>query len=574
MYLKKLQLENFKCYQKTNITFKQLTVIVGENNAGKSCVIESLRIVAKAAQSSGKSVYGSAPKEFDLPANIRGFFINTKKLCIDLRMIIYYYDSSKYAKVTAHFDNKARIEIYLDQNCAFAVLYDGEGKIVKSKRQAEEVRIDAIGILPQIGPIRENERLLSLNTIIGDKDTYLSSLHFRNEIWMWKNAFFEEFKGISESTWDGLHIDPIEYVPAESDFINLLVKDNGFTAEIGKMGNGLQMWLQIMWFLSRSKDCKLIILDEPDVYMHSDMQRKVLELVKRKFEQVIIATHSLEIISRVSPDSLLEINEKDKKMHYATDSVSAQKIIDDIGGVQNLSLLKLGRTRKCLFVEGKDLKYINSFYEILYGKQLNITTIPFGGFNNISRVYGCSNLLYTETANQIRCYALADKDYRDPRILEEVEKEAVDQHLQLHILQRKEIENYLIIPQALFKVIPKTANLIYDDFLEQLEALLDEEYNKVFDAYATQYHIDCKKLTKGPQWETKTCNAKARAYLEEHWKTIDDKIALVGGKEFLSRLAKFYQDKFGVTLTIKKIFNGITSTLVPEEIVQFLDQLK
>ena len=194
MYLKKLQLENFKCYQKTNITFKQLTVIVGENNAGKSCVIESLRIVAKAAQSSGKGVYGSAPKEFDLPANIRGFFINTKKLCIDLRMIIYYYDSSKYAKVTAHFDNKARIEIYLDQNCAFAVLYDGEGKIVKSRRQAEEVRIDAIGILPQIGPIRENERLLSLNTIIGDKDTYLSSLHFRNEIWMWKNAFLKSLK--------------------------------------------------------------------------------------------------------------------------------------------------------------------------------------------------------------------------------------------------------------------------------------------------------------------------------------------------------------------------------------------
>ncbi len=574
MFLKKLQLENFKCYKKATISFKQLTIIVGENNAGKSCLIESLRLVAKAAQSSRKRVYVSAPQEFDLPANIRGFYIDTQKLRIDLRIIIYYYNSSKYAKVIAHFFNKAKIEIYLNQNCAFAVLYDSQDKIVTSKRQAEKIKIEAMGILPQIGPIRENEKLLSPDTVSGDKDTYLSSLHFRNEILTWGKEFFEEFKLNSESSWDGLRIDPIDYNPVESDYINLLVKDNGFTAEIGKMGNGLQMWLQIMWFLARSKDCKLIILDEPDVYMHSDMQRKVLELVKNKFAQVIIATHSLEIISRVHPDNLLEINKKDKTMRYATDSLSAQKIIDDIGGVQNLALLKLGRTRKCLFVEGKDLKYINYFNEILYGNQLDIPTIPFGGFNNIPRVYGTSNLFYSETTNQIKCYALADKDYRDPRIIEKVKDEATNEHLLLHVWHRKEIENYLIIPQILFKFIPKSACLTYDTFLKQLEALLDEQYDKVFDAYATQYRMDCKELANGQQWDTATCNQNARAYLKEHWNTLDDKIALVGGKDFLSYLSKFYQDNFRVTLSAKKILDEVTSELISTEIIQFLEQFK
>ena len=489
-------------------------------------------------------------------------------------IIIYYYNSSKYAKITAYFFNKAKIEIYLNQTSAFAVLYDSEDKIVKSKQQAEKVRIETMGILPQIGPIRENEKLLSSDTVSGDKDTYLSSLHFRNEILMWRKEFFEEFKLNSESSWDGLHIEPIEYNPIESDYISLLVKDNGFTAEIGKMGNGLQMWLQIMWFLARSKDCKLIILDEPDVYMHSDMQRKVLELVKSKFDQVIIATHSLEIISRVDPDNILEINKKDKTMHYATDSLSAQKIIDDIGGVQNLALLKLGRTRKCLFVEGKDLKYLNYFNEILYGKQLYIPTISFGGFNNIPRVYGTSNLFYSETTNQIKCYALADKDYRDPRIIEKVKNKAATEHLNLHVWQRKEIENYLIIPQVLFKLIPKSAILTYDNFLKQLEDLLDEQYDKVFDAYATQYRMDCKELANGQQWEPATCNQNARAYLKEHWNTLNDKIALVGGKDFLSNLAKFYQNNFKVTLTIKKILNELTSELIPTEIIQFLEQFK
>lgn len=572
MFLKKLQLENFKCYKKATIPFKELSIIVGENNAGKSCLVESLRLVSKAAQGSRKRVYISPPKEFELPANIKGFLIDTQKLRIDLRIIIYYYNSSKYAKVTAYFFNNAKIEIYLNQSSAFAVLYDEEGSIIKSKQQAEKIGIDSMGILPQIGPIRENEKLLSAETVSGDKDTYLSSLHFRNEICMWKKEFFDEFKSSAESSWDGLRIEPIEYNPVDSDYISLLVKDNGFTAEIGKMGNGLQMWLQIMWFLARSKNCELIILDEPDVYMHSDMQRKILELVKSKFKQVIIATHSLEIISRVEPDSILEINKKDKTMHYATDSISAQKIIDDIGGVQNFALLKLGRSRKCLFVEGKDIKYLNILSERLWGKQLDIPTIPFGGFSKIPRVYGTSNLFYAETTNQIKCYALADKDYRDERIIDKIKDDAEKEHLILHIWQRKEIENYFIIPEILFKLIPQSYGASYDKFLNDLENLLNEQYDKTFDAYASQYRIDCKDLDNGQQWDPTTCNQNARAYLKQHWNAIDDKIALVGGKEFLSVLAKYYQDNYKVSLTIRKILDEITPQLISPEIIKFLEQ--
>lgn len=394
MLLKKLELENFKCYEKASILFKDLSIIVGANNAGKSCLIESLRLVSKAAQGAGsRSVYVAPPEEFDLPVSIRGFYIDTKKLQIDLSVIIFFYNKSKYAKITAYFFDKSIIEIYLNQNDAFAVIYDKKKNLIKSKVQAKELNINKIGILPQIGPIREKEKPITKETVNSDKDTYLSSLHFRNEIYQWKDEYYKVFKQDSEDSWSGLRINSIEYNIANSEYIKLIVQDNGFPAEIGKMGNGLQMWLQIMWFLARSKDCELIILDEPDVYMHSDMQRKILELVKARFPQVIIATHSIEIISMVEPDSILEINKKDKTMHYANDSASAQKIIDDIGGVQNLALLKLGRSKKCLFVEGKDFKYLNLINERLYGKQLDLPSIPYGGFSKIPRVYGYSKFI-------------------------------------------------------------------------------------------------------------------------------------------------------------------------------------
>ncbi len=194
LLLKKIMLENFKCYKKATISFKKLTILVGENNAGKSCLIESLRLISKAAQGATKRVYQYAPSSFDLPAIVKGFYMDTQKLKINLDIIIYNYNSSKYAKITAFFTNNSKIEVYLNNNCAFAVIYSSSGSLVKTKQQAESLRIDKIGILPQIGPIRENEKILSKETVSGDRDTYLSSLHFRNEMFLWKDELFQEFK--------------------------------------------------------------------------------------------------------------------------------------------------------------------------------------------------------------------------------------------------------------------------------------------------------------------------------------------------------------------------------------------
>lgn len=443
--LEKVKLEYFKCYQETTVSFKDLTIIVGENNAGKSCLIEALRLVSNAAQNAYRKYYKTPPAELELSVSLKGFLIDTKKLRIDLESVVYFYDKNRIAKVTAFFNDKSKIEIYLNDNCAFAVIYDTQKKAITNSKKARELEIDKMRIMPQLGTIREQEKILSNDTVMDDKDTYLSSLHFRNEIYQWKDSYYSDFKQLAEETWNSLEISSPVFSQTDN-IISLIVKDNRFYAEIGKMGSGLQLWLQIMWFISRSKDCDIIILDEPDIYMHSEMQRKILEIVRNNFSQVIIATHSLEIISRVDPECILEINKKHKTMQYANDVPSVQKIIDDIGWVSNLSLINLGRQRKCLFVEGNDIDILNRFNEKLYGHQICLPTFAFGGFSKISHLYGAAKLFFSETDNQIKCLAIADKDYRDERVVSNICKEAEGEHLTLHVWSKKEIENYLINP--------------------------------------------------------------------------------------------------------------------------------
>lgn len=75
------------------------------------------------------------------------------------------------------------------------------------------------------------------------------------------------------------------------------------------------MWLQVIWFLTLFRESEIIILDEPDVYMHADLQKRLIRLIKNEFPQVILTTHSIEIMSEVEPEDILIIDKEAKKSY-------------------------------------------------------------------------------------------------------------------------------------------------------------------------------------------------------------------------------------------------------------------
>lgn len=110
-----------------------------------------------------------------------------------------------------------------------------------------------------------------------------------------------------------------------------MIEADRFTSEIGYMGSGLQMWLQIIWFICKSANSETVILDEPDVYMHPDLQRSLVKIVKNRFKQVIIASHSVEILSEVNPENVLMIDKSKQTMKFSSDIISVQNTLENLG---------------------------------------------------------------------------------------------------------------------------------------------------------------------------------------------------------------------------------------------------
>ena len=565
--IRRIRIENYKCYKQSTLSLKDIVVIVGNNNAGKSTLIEALRLVSYAVKNFKYCNYTDLPSEFDLPKSQRGFKINAANLMIDLKCAIYQFEGG-YAKIDVEFDTKDHIIIYLNTECAYACVQDSSKNFITTKGKAKLLNISPVKIMPQLGLIKDEEKKLAPDTVEKNIDTRLSSRHFRNELLLYKKDFFCNFVEMAQQTWNGLRIQNLEPMYGD-DPIMLYVYDGSFCAEIGNMGSGLQMWLQIIWFLSRCGESDTIILDEPDVYMHPDMQRKVFDIVATRFKQVIVATHSVEIISDVDPQNIVTIDRDTRQFSYANDINGAQSIIDNIGGVHNLSLIRLGTAKKCIFVEGKDISLLSKIYKQLFpNSNVNLNSIPIvtlGGKGRFEEALGTARLFFEETNADIQTICLLDHDYSTDEEITKFSSRAEESHLNLHIWKKKEVENYIVTPQIIF-----SASKLPESKREELYRELEQSVEKYKDSITDQYGKKFFELNKNGR-DVTTIMPLAREYVNSKWTTLEDKMALVNGKQLITEVIDILRKKFGV---VCRKNNFISAMNVYNTSPELLDVLK
>lgn len=414
--IKTIKLIDFRCFEKTTVSFKSLSVIVGKNNAGKSTLIEALRILSLVVSKfKTTNQYIKAPEWVGSKEYLLGISPSLSSLEIANAGIIFLYQDGP-AKIISEFENGTTITIFINYDLyVFATLTSNKGVVIESRKFALSLKLPEIAILPQISPLLREEPLIKLETVQKNISSHLSSRNFRNQLYYFGEEF-DKFNTLAAETWPGLKIDTTRESIRTQGNLFLFVRDQRFEAEIGNMGHGLQMWLQTMWFLSRTNSNATVILDEPDVYMHADLQRRLIRLVKHRHKQVIIATHSVEIMAEVEPNNILPIDSTIYKQDYANKMPFVQKIIEEIGSVHNLEIARLFAHNKFLIVEGQkdDVKLLDIFQFKLFPKSLEqFETLPkvfVEGWGGWQRVIG-SNMVFKENNLSVKTYCIFDSDY-------------------------------------------------------------------------------------------------------------------------------------------------------------------
>ncbi|MDF2960468.1 MAG: hypothetical protein K0S39_2203 [Paenibacillus sp.] len=574
--IKEIILNNFRCYSSHTVPLKSTAIIVGKNNAGKSTIVEALRIISLVAQRYRNLTYNEPPKWTGHPKTLKGVSPSLKGMEINFESVFHRYGTPP-ASLKASFISGEEIEVLIGPEAEiFAVIYDAEGKSIKTKGQANLTTIPQVNILPQVAPLQREEKVLRTEYVIAALSSPLAPLHFRNQLLNYPD-FYQKFKVLAESTWNGFRLRALEGSKiAHGEAVTLLVQDNDFVAEVGWMGHGLQMWLQTMWFLARASKDSTVILDEPDVYMHADLQRKLIRMIIGEYRQVIVATHSVEIMAEVEPESILVVDRSKPQSKFANTLPAVQRLIDSIGGIHNIQLARLWSSRKCLLIEGKDISILKHLHSTLFPdstEQLEIIpNLPIGGWGGWNYAIGSSMLMKNAANESIRMYCLLDRDYHTSNEIEErldvSEKRGVD----LHIWGMKEIENYLIKPDTICRIINQTnrnstKKVTSDLIINKIMEIADSLYDDTIDAIATEYYA----LDKAG---IKKANTVAREIIKNHWNSYEDRIKILSGKLILSKLSAWSQQEYGVSFSNNRVARAMKRNEISPEMVKILTAIE
>lgn len=566
--LKSIRIQNYKCFKDASFSVKNINILIGENNAGKSTAIEAIKLLAFAIEKLKKGGYKECPCELSDMKRNKCVYLNIQTLLIDIDLASYKYQGG-VSHIYGYFNNDLRVEVFILNKEVYAMAFYGVTCIV-NRSEMIRYNIPSIYVMPHFNLLRESEILIDEKRTAGDRFNYRSSLHFRNELLNYKDDI-EKLNSLLETTWKGLQVS-VSYEIGNSTVIEAQIRDFDFSAEVMNYGSGLQMWLQILWFICKiqDKEC-IIVLDEPDVYIHADLQRKLFHLVSDKYPQVIIATHSIEIINEAKIENIMIIDKKQSSFKFCKKKSNLENGLKSIGTTQNLMLTKLRRHNKCLFVEGDDVEILDEIYKIAIRDKTksikDFATCKLDGKNNFRESFGAAKMLYDDSEGTFKTFCLLDRDYNENFNLE-ITQEATKNQVKVFILNRLEIENYLIVPRIFAELLQIDIKIVEEKIEVLSEQLKGLTFDRILEAKVQEY----RKL--GSKVNLSAISKETRELIDNEWSCLEKKIAIVPGKELKALIYDWIKHDYKFSCNDKKVLNKLTSSDIPQELLAFLKELE
>lgn len=573
--LSEISLENFRCFDRHTIPLRRCSVVVGKNNAGKSTLVDALRVVSIVTSRLRTMTFRNPPRWADLPIREVGISPSLASIEFNSDNLFHRYGDAP-AIIKATFSSSASLKIYLgEEGQVHAVLSDPAGAVVTTRARVESVGVERVEIMPQVGPLEPTELLRNPDYVKRNLSSALASRHFRNQLRLLTENY-SSFRELAELTWPGLQVRDLSLTAFDDQkVLSLLVRNDDYVTEVATMGHGLQMWLQTMWFLARVDKHATVILDEPDVYMHPDLQRRLMRHLRHRDSQVVVTTHSVEIMSEVEPEDVLVLDRR-RKTAFAGSFPAVQRVLDHVGSAHNLQLAKLWHAKRCLFVEGTDFSLMSDLFDVLFHDDRDgLAEIPhmsIGGWTEFSSALGSSLFLKNAGGESIAVYCILDSDYHTDTQIQKRHSQASSAGVRLHIWRRKEIENYLLDSRAIHRAIEsriakRTIAPTLQEVSGELERVIAELKDEVFDGMVGEIALEDRAL--GPA----KSNKMARERLNLLWADPTGRVGLVPGKVAFTHIARWSQEQFGVSLNPGLIARSMRADEVPHEMRQVLGSI-
>ena len=374
-----------------------------------------------------------------------------------------------------------------------------------------------------------------------------------------------------------MDIEPPEIdISYEKARLHMYCPEQRIPRELFWSGFGFQVWCQMLTHIIQSKDVSLFLIDEPDIYLHSDLQRQLLGILRNLGPDILIATHSTEIITEAETDDILLVNKNHRAARRIKDPSQLEEVFRILGSNINPILTQLAKTRRALFVEGKDFQILGKFARKLgatgVGNRRDFAVVPVEGFNP-ERIRNLKTGMEATLGSKIVAAAILDRDYRCDEECDAIAEGCKDFCNYVTVHKRKEIENFLLVPDAIDRALAsKVADQMRRSGSGTAYQLGAEETLLAFSESKKSF-VASRILAERRRYERSHSPGRHEASVDElalnafegQWADPELRLCLVPGKDALGWVNRNAQELYGVSVTPTAIIDAMRTDEIPSE---------
>lgn len=568
-----VEFTNFKAFKKFTVNLRAFNILVGPNNAGKSTILSAFRILAagirRAEARSAMMIKGPGGPTL-------AHKIDLSQISVAGENVFYNYDDSDPASIKFQLSDGKQISLYFPDSESCYMIPDTGGKQCQSPSEFRTQFKCPIDFVPILGPVDQYENLFQEEAARLALFNYGAARNFRN-IWYHYPDKFDRFRELVRATWPGMDITRPEIDRShEKPRVFVYCPEERKPREIFWSGFGFQVWVQMLTHIIQSSDVSLFLIDEPDIYLHSDLQRQLVSMLRSLGPDILIATHSTEIITEAETDEIVIINKNKTKSFRIKNPGQLEAVFSSLGSNLNPILTQLAKTRRALFVEGKDFQLLSKFARKLgfptVANRSSFSVVPMEGFNP-ERAKNIKEGMEMTLGLSVMAAAVLDRDYRSESECANISENSVDFLDFTHIHGRKEIENFLLVPSAIDRALrvrladrakregvpamqPEPIESIIQTFARDQKAYVAGQHLTMYRRYAR---------SQNPAIHEESVTQEAYRWFENAWSDQEGIVKLLPGKETLTHLNRFIQEKYHVSITATAIIDSMTVEEIPKE---------
>jgi len=577
----RVDFHRFKAFRSFSLELRGFNILVGPNNAGKSTILAAFRILAHAMRRADakKAVHLRGPNGFS-----SGHKVDLSAISVAEENLFFNYDDDEAAWVRFSLASGNSLTLYFPEPEVCHFIPDAQGRTCLTPSAFKQAFNCPIGFVPILGPVDHNEELYEREAARRALFNYRAARNFRN-IWHHFPEKFDGFRDLIVKTWPGMDVSKPEVDRThERPRLHMWCPEKRRPREIFWAGFGFQVWCQMLTHVLQAKSVSIFLIDEPDIYLHSELQRQLLGILRDLGPDILIATHSTEIVTEAEVEDVVLIDKARTRSRRLKNPGQLDAVFRVLGSGMNPILTQLAKTRRVLFVEGADFSQIGRFARKLgyerVGNRSDFAVVRVDGFSP-ERIRNLKAGMEETLGATIYAAAILDRDYRSLK-----ERSSIIEDCELFcnmviIHESKELENFLLVPEA----IDRAASVRLADRTRRghqaavavpvaasvLDLFAEDRKNYV----ASQTIASSKRFERdrGNNTFEETLIEREMAAFDAVWRDKSERLRVIPGKEAFSAVNLALQNQLGVSVTPAGVIEAMRVTEVPAKMVELVEKL-